>query len=528
MTPITHRLRWLGLLSLLVLATCSASAVTLSPAETRGKQIYTTGTSASGAALEAFIGQSSVALPASAIPCAGCHGPDGKGRPEGGIVPTDITWQRLSKPYGVVSASGYRQHPAYDEVSLARAITGGVDPSNNAFDPSMPRFQMSAGDMADLLAYLKRLENDLDPGLDDETISIGTVMPRHGAMAAAAEAMIAVLVGYFGELNEQGGIYNRRIELIVARAGGPSDALDKARALVESQQIFALVGAVTAGIEADFEALVEAHKVPFVGPFTPSPPHDASGLRRQTFYLFGGSRIQGLALMEYATSRLMSPGQRGVVVYPQGPVAEEAAEAMLRQALNRGRTGLARVAYPRGDIDADALAVRLEAAGTRALFFLGSGAEFALLAAAADRIAWAPYTLLLGARAGQAALAAPPSFGGRLFVAYPTSPSDHTKQGLAAFGEFHRRLGLSKQHLGAQIAAYTAAKLLREGLSSVGRTLTRERLVGALERLYKYATGLTPPLSFGANRHVGARGAHIVGVDLAQRRFEQGSTWITP
>ena len=81
-------------------------------------------------------------------------------------------------------------------------------------------------------------------------------------------------------------------------------------------------------------------------------------------------------------------------------------------------------------------------------------------------------------------------------------------------------------NLAAQITTYTAAKLMVEGLSQAGRDLSREKLLLALEGLYRYENGFTPPLTYGPNRHIGALGAHIVAVDVANRRFAAGSTWV--
>jgi mono/diheme cytochrome c family protein len=74
-----------------------AGAAALDEAAARGKQIYLEGTSAGGGTIEAVVGDEAVTLPASAVPCASCHGPDGRGRPEGGVLPPDIRWQELTK-----------------------------------------------------------------------------------------------------------------------------------------------------------------------------------------------------------------------------------------------------------------------------------------------------------------------------------------------------------------------------------------------------------------------------------------------
>ena len=54
----------------------------------------------------------------------------------------------------------------------------------------------------------------------------------------------------------------------------------------------------------------------------------------------------------------------------------------------------------------------------------------------------------------------------------------------------------------------------------------RQRFVEGLEGLYAYQTGLTPPLTYGPNRRIGARGAHLVTVDLVNKTYVPvGNGW---
>jgi ABC-type branched-subunit amino acid transport system substrate-binding protein len=512
-----------------------ASAVTmgaargagLSQQELRGKEIYMRGESASGREITAYVGQASVSLPASAIPCATCHGPDGLGRPEAGVTPTNIVWSRLTKPYGLVSGTGHRRSGPYDEFSLGRSIVAGIDPDGNPLDRSMPRYRMSEDDLDDLVAYMKRLESDLDPGLFDDKIVVGTVIPRHGPVGEAGEAVTAVLSAYFADLNARGGIYGRKLELVAARADSPAGALERARDLLGSGQIFALVAAITAGIEAPFADLAEENETPLIAPITQATPAD-TGLNRQTFYLYAGPELQGRALVEFAITRLPNTSIEGALLYPDSERGRALAEGIIRQATDRGWEALRGVAYPAGDMDPGALARELRASGVQTLFFLGRGPEFAMLLRAAERLDWSPFVFALGHQAGREAVAAPARFTGRLFVAYPTSPSDYGPEGRREFNELHQRHALPRKHISTQIAAYASAKLLVEGLSQSGRALTREKLVSALEGLHRYATGLTPPLTFGANRHVGASGAHVVAVNPEKGSFAAASTWVQP
>jgi hypothetical protein len=56
--------------------------------------------------------------------------------------------------------------------------------------------------------------------------------------------------------------------------------------------------------------------------------------------------------------------------------------------------------------------------------------------------------------------------------------------------------------------------------------LSRERLIQALEGFYNYQTGLTPPITYGPNRRIGAMGAYIVMVDLKEKKFVPVSGWV--
>jgi cytochrome c553 len=71
-------------------------AQTPSPMEA-GQLIYSKGESPSASPLSAVLGDTVV--PATLMPCGSCHGSDGKGRAEGGIVPSDITWGALVRTH---------------------------------------------------------------------------------------------------------------------------------------------------------------------------------------------------------------------------------------------------------------------------------------------------------------------------------------------------------------------------------------------------------------------------------------------
>ena len=104
-----------------------AAAAPLTEAEERGRQIYFTGESPSGEDITAYLsmGGEQLELPGEAATCGSCHGHDGTGRPESGVLPSNITWSHLTRAYGHVHA-GDLEHPAFDEESLRVYMRTGV------------------------------------------------------------------------------------------------------------------------------------------------------------------------------------------------------------------------------------------------------------------------------------------------------------------------------------------------------------------------------------------------------------------
>ena len=151
----------------------------LSVEERRGRIIYSTGASDSGDTLSARLGELGLELTGRAIACEGCHGVDGQGRPESGVVPANIKWKDLTKEYGHLHADG-TQHGAFDEARLSNFLRSGIYPGGEKADPSMPAFAISESDLDDLIAYLKRLGELPEPGVTDSSLKVGTILPAHG------------------------------------------------------------------------------------------------------------------------------------------------------------------------------------------------------------------------------------------------------------------------------------------------------------------------------------------------------------
>ncbi|MFJ2985351.1 MULTISPECIES: ABC transporter substrate-binding protein [unclassified Pseudomonas] len=486
---------------LLTLSLCGqAFAMDLTPQEQAGKRLYREGVSSSDAQLTARVGASDMNVPASVLPCASCHGNDGRGRTEGGVRPPSLDWQRLALGQGLRQTNG-RSYPAYADASLARAIAHGVDPAGNRLDSAMPRFELTQADQRNLTAYLKRLAEDRDPGVEEEVLRLGTLLPTKGPLAEAGHVVRAVLEDGVAQLNQQGGIHGRRLELRVADPGIDHASAEQAlQQLLGQDQPFALISPLAPVLDQRLTAVLEQQGLPLIG----NTPR--SGGSAQIFDPLPGIATQLLSLAAHARTSLGLAPDGLHVVYAgndQAGLAEQVRERLQQQGWSP----------PPIEVFTG------QAVQGQGVVFLGRAQAFAELAAALQAAGRAPYLLAASSQVASAVGTLPAHWSERLFLAYPFVPGDWTTQGMATLAGLQQRQGLDPRQASLQVNTLCALRLLTEALKQIGRDASRERLIAALEGLHDVDTGLTPALGFGPGRRQGMAGAHVVAVALPGPRF---------
>ena len=482
----------------------------LTESERRGKEIYLRGTSPSGREIMARIGE--LDLPASGFSCGGCHGIKGEGKSEGGVTAGNVTWSNLVKPYGHTHPTG-RKHGPFGESAFIRAVVNGVDPEGNELLVAMPRYKLSAEDMADLIAYLKRIETDLDPGVTETNVTVGLVLPDSGTLAEVGAAMKDVLAAYFDNINSRGGIFNRKIELKTTDAGATVTA---AQNLAHKEQIFAFVGGLTAGSDPQFAAFVRTEEIPFIGPST-LLPHLENPANKYLFYLLPGVSEQAMSLVNFAAGQPELKRAPAALVYSDSTLGNASGTAAAQQAQKAGLTVTKKLVFKSDKFDARAIVSELKNNNVESLFFFGESKEQQALLNEAATAKWTPNLFLLGVLSGRDFPVA--SQSNKIYLAFPTVLSDVSTEAMAEFRALQEKYKFASRHTAAQLSAFAAAKVFVEGLTRAGRDLSREKFIIALDTLYAYETGVTPHLTFGPNRRVGAAGAHIVAFDTAKKEF---------
>lgn len=500
MTTIKLLLR-LSALALSFAAAAQTGSGAFSEAERRGKQIYVSGTSDSGVPVTAML--SGTAVPASVLPCGSCHGPGGRGNAEGGVKPSDIRWETLTRTYQNANPSG-RQFPSYTEKTLKKAITLGIDPGGNALHSAMPRYNMAAEDLNDLLAYLKRVGNDPDEGLTPGQIKIACLLPPGGMEQEFVKTTAALLRARFDQVNQNGGIYGRTVELaLYSEMPGAASPVE----FLQQERPFALGCSFLPPDDSVLLDYLARQKIPLCGALA-----DQTDYGRRTipnvFYLYPGLAEQIAALLEKAAASDFGPGPVALV-HTDDPA--DAARLRLLKTAGQHRM-LENVRVLPGEPPA-ALARRIEAKKPCAVLFLG-GAELRDLLDAFQEIAFYPPVFAPGSRAGKQIFSAPMAFHKKIVLAYPTWMDQITDPGFKQFRELQQQYGLSQNYQHTQMICLAAANLLIDKLKSCGSDLSREKLVSALENGVGYSTGLIPDLLYHPNKRVGSTQVFLLELDL--------------
>jgi len=481
----------------------TSSAAALTPSEQRGERIYFAGIGESGAAIEAFFGAERIPVFGELAICSSCHGYDGLGRPESGILPSDITWKNLTKSYGHVHASG-EHHPPFTPEDLKQLLTNGVFPGGGRVDPTMPVYDFTQRDLDDLTAYLKRLGTLRVPGVGTKTLRIGTVQTLSGMTAAT---LFDVIQGVVDEVNEAGGLYGRRLVLVPIRLAAEPLEFETLTQRLLDEDLFALVSPFTPGAEDVVWRAAKTADMPVIGPYTLYPPA-AFSENRAVFSLFPGVAAQVVTLKSYLEHESLAAGGVALIYGPESD--QQQAASTLRDTWSGSDWAVVaecRLGADPGDLPRCVDELRQQP--VRRVVFLAFQDKLQAFLRVATELEWAPQILSCGVLAGSA-LEEARTFPGELLLSYPVLARD--RQG-GAEKKLRRLAGgqkLDANNIQAASSAAVAGQLLVHALRKGGREIDRRKLLSALEKLYRFETGLTPPLTFTANRRVGSAGVYVV------------------
>ena len=484
----------------------------LSPEERRGRTIYHRGVVEGEPAIRVTLHGADQPMSATLFRCAQCHEAHGEGTQEGGLRVPPLTFSLLTN-HRVSAMTGRRRDP-YTNQTLARAITQGLDTSGTPLHTSMPRYQMTPSQADALVAYLKKIGEDIDtdPGIDATTITIGTALPLSGPFAQIGRDAHAILLGYFSRMNERGGIYGRQVNLVAEDSqGDPAQGTAATSRLLDDHHVFAVVASFEAMDHGATHQLLQDRGVPLIGPLTLSPQL-TDPPNRYVFYALPGFGLQFRALLDVFKARAHAltgaSDPRLAIVHAKSPYNEDALRGALEQAQRHSMRVALDYSYRPGQLNVESLVKEMTQKKIDAVVFLGEGEDLISLGNELDRRDRFPILLSAIGMSGARAHALPPRVRSRLLLASPLSLS--TEQDLAQIKELAPNAEISSP--GFARMAHTAAAVLIEALMRTGRRLSHEAMIEALETFRNVDAGTGVSLTFGTQQRLGTFRSTIVGL----------------
>ncbi len=325
-----------------------------------GELMYREGILPSGKPMKASIAGSQN-IPGTTFSCVGCHLRSGIGSIEESTLSPPVSGNKLYKPYYqhdpvVQDYSKVRKsmwegrgpvkpiyRPAFTDETLAVAISKGISPTGRMYKAAMPRYELGAGDMAILIAYLKSLSSEVSPGVDKQYkfIRFATVIAGEVAVDDRKE-MLAVLDAIIEHHNRNAKKKNRRQNLgSVTREAdfnypmfslsrwelrGPESTwaaqLDE---YYRKEPVFALLGGISATGWSPVHEFCERNRIPGLLPVTDLPVVSESDW--YTLYFNKGVYQEGDAIARYLSVNMGSVDDGKVLqIVEDSPLAKAAAK----------------------------------------------------------------------------------------------------------------------------------------------------------------------------------------------------------
>jgi branched-chain amino acid transport system substrate-binding protein len=372
---------------------------------------------------------------------------------------------------------------------------------------------------------------------DEAPIRIGVLSTLTGGQKFVGEPPYKVALAYAQRLNERGGIDGRRLEVLGydVCTNCPDEGLAQAKKAVEKDGVFALAN--TFVVNASLDQVVpyleekgipmiqgasgELSRKPELSPLIFSvgltvPGRAAIGADFAKRYLQEKGRPPKVALLYFtdALNTLIADEQRkalervGLEIVDEEPVTYDA--TMTNQSSQ---------------------VIKMRAAGAE-MVVGAHGVLCAFSMQAADQANWqAPYLCTIMYDPFTVTIAGPSALTDRDVFAdtegYATQ--DLTGPGVQDYLELMRDYYPDGDIGLVTLYAYLGMRLIEEGVSAQGDSVTRLGLARYIESLEDYdAGGLTAPFSLGPDDHGGIDGAHIVQIHPDGRMERVTQHWTYP
>ena len=365
-----------------------------------------------------------------------------------------------------------------------------------------------------------------DPGATDTEIKIGNIMPYSGP-ASAWGAVGRTEAAYFRKINAEGGINGRKIIFIsYDDAYSPPKAVEQARRLIESDEVFLIFGSLGTPSNTAIQKYMNAKQVPQL--FVSSGATKWNDPQRSPWTMGWQPNYQNEARIYAKYILREKPNARIAILYQNDDYGKDYLKG-LKDGLDNRATSMivAEDAYDLAEPTIDSHIVKMKSLNAD-VFVDITGPKFAAQAIRkAAEIGWKPLHFLNTVSTSIGAVIKPAGFENAqdiISAAYLMDPLDpHWKNdpGMKAFDEFLAKDYPEDNRTDSLVVnGFNMAQTLVQVLRQCGDNLTRENVMRQAASLKGFrTTNLLPGITINTSP---IDFAPIKQVRL--RRFK-GETW---
>ncbi|MEO5701651.1 MAG: ABC transporter substrate-binding protein [Casimicrobiaceae bacterium] len=222
-----------------------------------------------------------------------------------------------------------------------------------------------------------------------DPIKIGLVTALSGQSAKAGEAITRGLTIAIEEINAKGGVLGGRKFEIVSRddEANPAKGQIAARELLFKEKVAVLFGGLDTPVSLAIVPIVNAEKVPFMGPWAAGTPITRNGANPNfVFRVSAVDEIVDKAMLQYAQKNYNTklPG----VIVVNNPWGESNQKGLLAALSDKNMKAAGVEKFEPNDVDVTPQLSRLKAAGADTLLLVGNVGPSAQVVKSLDRMGW--------------------------------------------------------------------------------------------------------------------------------------------
>ncbi|MCJ7594052.1 MAG: ABC transporter substrate-binding protein [Desulfobacterales bacterium] len=364
------------------------------------------------------------------------------------------------------------------------------------------------------------------PGVTDNEIIIGSSLALNGHAGYLGTQTLHGALSYINYVNDQGGIYGRKIKLITYDDGyDPPRCVANTQKLIVEDKVFALFCYVGTPTTVKIIPLVEQAKIPLIGMFT-----GANALRepfnrylinvRASYYQETGAAVKHF---------VEDLGIKKIAVFYQydayGFDGLRGTEIALK---NYGLAPVERGSYIRGTQNIEDGLDKIHSSGAKTVVMIGTYDPCAKFIKSAKAKGFNPIFYNVSF-VGADELARKLGKEGEGVIVTQVVPSPEAPEsqnllwGAREYSDLLRHYypGDAPNFVGLE--GYLNARVLVEGLKRAGRNLNRERFIDAIESIENYSLGIANTLNFSPTNHQGL--SRVYFTRIQNGKFELWTDW---